>query len=84
MVIAVDAMGGDNAPSMVVQGALEASREHNVEILLVGHEKAIEKALRENTDTGSLGVHHCTEMVNMDEPPLKAVRKKRCIYQGGL
>jgi glycerol-3-phosphate acyltransferase PlsX len=77
MIIAVDAMGGDNAPSMVVQGAIEASHEHNVEILLVGHKRAIEKALREKTDTDSVRVHHCTEMVNMDESPLKAVRNKK-------
>ena len=77
MIIAVDAMGGDNAPMMVVQGAIEASHEYDVDILLVGQEKAIEEALPEDSDKGTVDVHHCTEMVDMEEPPLKAVRKKK-------
>lgn len=77
MIIAVDAMGGDNAPTMVVQGAIEASREYNVDILLVGKEKSIQEVLPENMNEGSIKVHHCTEMVDMEEPPLKAVRRKK-------
>lgn len=77
MIIAVDAMGGDNAPTMVVQGAIEASQEYDVDILLVGQRKAIEEALPKDMDRGSVDVHHCTEMVHMGEPPLKAVRKKK-------
>ena len=41
MKIAVDAMGGDNAPGTIVEGAVLESREFVVDILLVGDERAI-------------------------------------------
>ena len=41
MKIIVDAMGGDNAPGAIVQGALEANRTHGLEILLVGRTEEI-------------------------------------------
>jgi glycerol-3-phosphate acyltransferase PlsX len=43
--IAVDAMGGDNAPAEIVQGAVLAARELQVEILLVGQEEVVRKHL---------------------------------------
>ena len=39
--IAVDAMGGDYAPSEVVKGAVEAAREREIEVMLVGQEEAV-------------------------------------------
>ena len=45
MKIIVDAMGGDNAPGAIVQGALEANRTHGLEILLVGRTEEILRAV---------------------------------------
>ena len=77
MFIAVDAMGGDNAPEVVVQGALHASKEIGVDIILVGNSKAIFIALNQYKGTEKIRVHHCDEVVLMDESPLKAVRSKQ-------
>ena len=43
MKIAVDAMGGDNAPKAVVEGCIEAVLEYGVEVYLVGLKQEIEK-----------------------------------------
>ena len=78
MKIAVDAMGGDHAPDVVVQGAIEAATQLGIEIILVGHEKAIAEVLPSSGfPVGRISVHHCTEVVGMDEAPLKAVRHKK-------
>jgi len=77
MFIAVDAMGGDNAPGVVVQGALQASIETGIDIVLVGNSKAISIALNGCKGSGKIGIHHCDEAVLMDEPPLRALRNKR-------
>ena len=45
MKIIVDAMGGDNAPGAIVQGALEANRTHGLEILLVGRTEEVLRAV---------------------------------------
>ncbi|MFH1489487.1 MAG: phosphate acyltransferase PlsX [Pseudomonadota bacterium] len=77
MKIAVDAMGGDYAPEVVVQGAIQASREFGTEIILVGDCDAIKPHLETTHDTETLTVHHCREAVLMNEHPLKAVRRKK-------
>jgi phosphate acyltransferase len=77
MFIAVDAMGGDNAPGMVVQGALQASLETGIDIVLVGDSKAISAALNTYKASGRIRIHHCDEAVLMDESPVKALRSKR-------
>ncbi|MBW1802040.1 MAG: phosphate acyltransferase PlsX [Deltaproteobacteria bacterium] len=77
MRIAVDAMGGDRAPEVVVQGALEASHRFGTDIILVGHRRAIGNALDCYGSDKRLTVHHCEEMVLMEESPLKGVRSKK-------
>jgi len=77
MNIAVDAMGGDYAPEVVVQGALQAAVELDMNITLVGNRKAIGDELKVNHDSAHIGVYHCEEVVLMEEPPLKAVRQKK-------
>ncbi|MDY7035328.1 MAG: phosphate acyltransferase PlsX [Thermodesulfobacteriota bacterium] len=77
MNIAVDAMGGDYAPEVVVQGAFQAAIELDMDITLVGDRRAIGDELRANHDRTHIGVHHCEEAVLMEEPPLKAVRQKK-------
>jgi glycerol-3-phosphate acyltransferase PlsX len=54
--IAVDAMGGDHGPSVIVDGALAAARHLDIELLLVGRAAAIERALAQELDRASLRV----------------------------
>ena len=77
MIIAVDAMGGDNAPYVVVQGAIQASAEEGIEVLLVGDSKAISHSLKDVRIPDKIRIHHCDEAVLMEESPLKALRSKR-------
>ena len=48
--IAVDAMGGDRAPQVVVEGAVLAAQDYGVEIVLVGDKEAIERELAKQKD----------------------------------
>ena len=77
MRIAVDAMGGDKAPEVVVQGALEAASKFDVHVILVGHEASLTGLLGDHKVGGNISIHHCEEMVGMEESPLKALRKKK-------
>jgi len=77
MNVAVDAMGGDHAPEMVVQGAVEAVSELGINITLVGDEKIVTRALNSRPAHGHISFHHCEDVVEMDESPLKALRKKK-------
>lgn len=78
MKIALDAMGGDDAPGAIVEGAIEAVRELDVEIILVGDEKEIKKELsRRPSDRLPLSIVHASQRVEMDESPSSVVRKKR-------
>jgi phosphate acyltransferase len=77
MNIAVDAMGGDNAPKVVVQGAIQASDESGINIILVGDSEAISVELNGKRERERIRVHHCGEAVLMDESPLKAIRTKK-------
>ena len=73
--IAVDAMGGDNAPQALVEGAYIALEEFdNIEIQLYGKQDAIAPYLKENH---RLSVVHCEEVVEMDDDPARAVRRKK-------
>lgn len=77
MNVAVDAMGGDYAPGSIVEGAVQAASELGIDITLVGDEKILAKELDLHSCAGNISVHHCEEVVQMDESPLKAVRKKK-------
>ncbi len=76
MNIAVDAMGGDCAPDVVVQGAVQASLETGEAVTLVGDDRAIREALKGRANEGTIKVCPCHEHVHMDESPLKAIRSK--------
>ena len=77
--VAVDAMGGDNAPEAVVQGvvdALNASKE--IEVLLVGDQKTVEKCLAgAQYDKERLQVNHASEVITNNEAPTVAIKKKK-------
>ena len=80
MKIALDAMGGDNAPEVTVAGAIRAAREFPVEIILVGQREAIEQSLSrypQRQRPTNLSVTHAPEVIGMDESPAASIRKKR-------
>jgi glycerol-3-phosphate acyltransferase PlsX len=74
--IAVDAMGGDHAPGSVVEGALLAARELQVEVVLVGEKRSVEQELSHRRATSELQIVPASEVVAMHEAPSVAVRKK--------
>lgn len=77
--IAIDAMGGDNAPLSIIQGALNAARE-GFEIILTGPLERLE-AMLDSLDGGwrsyPLHIHHAPDSIEMDEEPVAAVKKKQ-------
>jgi phosphate acyltransferase len=75
--IAVDAMGGDFAPVEIVKGAVQASLELPVSLILVGDSAIIQKELDHYSKKGSLAVVHATEVIGNDESPVSAVKQKK-------
>ena len=77
-IIAVDAMGGDFGPSVLVPGALEASRTDNLKVLLVGDTPRIEAVLaKSNLDGVDFDIVHAEEVVLMNEHPADVLRRKK-------
>ena len=79
MKIAVDAMGGDFAPEQIVLGSIDAAREFNCEIVLVGDETKIKAVLDQNAEWQNLNISifHAADVIEMDEHPGAAVRRKK-------
>lgn len=77
--VAVDAMGGDNAPKEIVKGAVEAINENQkVKVYLVGKEDAIKAELSGYTYSDEqLTIVHADEIIETAEPPVMAIRKKK-------
>jgi len=76
--VAVDAMGGDNAPKEIVRGAcLAAKLNQEAEIVLVGDKDRIEEHIPSETPRDKLEILHTTEVIGMDESPISALRGKR-------
>jgi len=80
--IALDAMGGDHGPSVVVPAALDALKAYpNLKLVLVGDKAEIQNELSKFNHTKTprerLQIQEAKEMVEMDEPPAMALRKKR-------
>lgn len=76
MTIAVDAMGGDNAPGEIVAGVLLAAPEISHRILLLGDAAQIEALLPKPCPT-NISIHPTTQVIGMEEKPLEALRKKK-------
>ena len=76
--VALDAMGGDKAPGEVMLGAIQAAREYSMGVYLVGREDAIRAELAKHDTSGlDLPIVHTDEVIEMDEHPAAAVRKKK-------
>jgi len=77
-VIALDAMGGDNAPAEIVKGAVEAAQDLGVRVALVGREEAIAGELRCNGPLPvGVSVVPAAEVIEMEEHPAQAARHKK-------
>ena len=76
MKIILDAMGGDNAPLAVVQGALEAHAQCGADIVLVGREEAIRACLSGPLPEG-VEIVNATEVVEMCDDPATAFKRKK-------
>ena len=78
-VIALDAMGGDNAPEEIVKGAVNALNERNdIKIRLYGDKPRVEAELKKYTyDPEQVEIIHTTEEISCDEAPAAAIKKKK-------
>ncbi|MBQ6972430.1 MAG: phosphate acyltransferase PlsX [Synergistaceae bacterium] len=75
MTIALDAMGGDNAPAEICKGAYEACTQYDdIEIVLTGDTERIKSCLTEHP---RIHIQHATEIIDPDEHPANAIRKKK-------
>lgn len=78
MRIVVDAMGSDNYPGPDVAGAVLAAREFGDDIVLVGDEDVIKKALSKHDTVGlSIHIQHASEVIEMTDKPAEASRQKK-------
>ena len=77
--VAVDAMGGDNAPGEIVKGAVEAvNLRDDIKVLLVGQEEVVNRELAQYTyNKEQIEVIHASEIIETAEPPVMAIRKKK-------
>jgi glycerol-3-phosphate acyltransferase PlsX len=79
-VIAIDAMGGDHGPGVTVPASLRALEQHpNLKLILVGDEGQLSEELSRSGAAVSdrIGIHHASQVVDMDEAPSSALRGKK-------
>lgn len=72
--VAVDAMGGDDAPGQNVAGAIAAASRKDLKIILVGDAEAIKPHLKDQPN--NIFIKHTSDVIGMHEHPVQAVKKK--------
>ncbi len=78
MKIVIDAMGGDNAPSVTVEGAVDAVKSYNINIILTGNEPIIQRQLAKyDYPKEKIEIIHCSEEITNDDKPVLAIRRKK-------
>lgn len=80
LTIALDAMGGDHGPEVIVPAALDSAAAHpNLHLILVGDETILKRHLASAAQRfgDRIVIHHASEMVEMHESPSKALRNKK-------
>src|SRR5690348_1529941 len=79
LTIAVDAMGGDHAPTAEVEGAVRAARSLGIKVVLVGQQDVVRRELAQYDDHRDLPIEivHASEHVTMEDSAARAVRAKR-------
>ena len=77
--VALDAMGGDNAPHEIIKGAMDAiGKRKDIKVFLVGQEEVIKKELENYTyEAEQVEVVNATEVIETAEPPVMAIRRKK-------
>ncbi len=79
MRVALDAMGGDYAPAVTIEGAIETVNDfEGIDVILVGDENSIKRELDSKRHLPNrISIKHASQVVGMDEAPAAAIRKKR-------
>ena len=78
MIIAIDGMGGDNAPNAVVEACTQAVNELEVSIIITGPETAIKRELQKyNYDKNKIEIVNASEIITPNEHPVMAIKKKK-------
>ena len=78
MRVALDGMGGDDAPRSVVEGAIQAARKYGFHIVLVGDKKLLTSELEKHKHVPNhVTIHHAGSFVRMDESAAISIRKKK-------
>ena len=86
MNIVIDAFGGDNAPLEVIKGAVDANRDFNIDITLVGDENTIKKCAKDHAlDISALKIKHADSVIDVCEEPTNVIKsKKDCSMAVGM
>ena len=78
MKIAIDAMGGDNAPEAVIIGSIQARDEYNLSLVLCGKEIEIKRILEKNTSNfNNIEIINAEDIISNDDKPVLAIRRKK-------
>lgn len=80
LTVALDAMGGDHGPDVIVPAAVECAEKYpGLHLVLVGDENRLSQALngQEQVFGGRIALHHASQLVEMHETPSKALRGKK-------
>ncbi len=78
MRIALAGMGGDKAPRVIIEGAVEAVNDFGCDILLVGQEDALQKELSKRTfKKEKIMIIDAPQVINMGDPPVSSIRAKK-------
>lgn len=75
--VAVDAMGGDRGPEVLVRGAVEAARRLPLELILVGAREQLEPILERVDPPANVRLRHASDVIAMGAHPVEAVKKQR-------
>ena len=77
--VALDAMGGDNAPVEIIKGAVDAvNKRRDIQVLIVGKEDIIKEELAKYTyDKEQIEIKGASEVIETAEPPVMAIRRKK-------
>ena len=77
--VALDAMGGDNAPAEMVKGAVDAiQKRKDIKVFLVGKEEMIQEELKKYSyEADQIEIVNATEIIETAEPPVMAIRRKK-------
>lgn len=78
MKIIIDGMGGDNSPGEIIKGTIDAIREYDINVIIVGKEDIINKELEKyDFPTGKVEVLHASDMITNEDDPALAIRRKK-------